>query len=1434
MFAVRGLFAPNEVRITARTLQCLLPNTAPRRYFAKGHKTSEEAGLGRGWYYIPPEDNSLDHLSEEDKIIKAFESTKEMLGLTGSAMDNFLEMALSSPTSDLTMNESGVADPDADLDKTFGDFKKQDMVALLKEATFLPEYVDERYLWHPDEMKMFNPPDTFTPEQYRAFVWAGGDQLYTGEPLGDTDFAQFSQSVINYWNNFQQGLPFEGPGLVKLEYAKTRTSNFDGKTDQELLSRRWDLRKEMAPDALDVMEDSATSSEETGNLAHLYDSAEEAAAPEEVSTPSETESGVQLGFQLSQLPTEYISPAHAFRYSKDRDALTFDSKLTPAQAGAMLVRVYQEEQRNRARLDEENKAVDPPDDAERAWLDKYKFKNLGDHLIKELPPDEIVYHYFHDLVESLPDRMLARHFGPKNEVFNPREFVSLALEAHTQNMLAFDGDAYLTRTLELLRAKFIEAGNSIDAFDSKVAGFSSEDRVAEGIKFFNEQGIYLSAKDVREASSTLKADVNSPVAKVARVISSLQDVPRVMSEMAHSIQTDGVPENRRTQFAQFKQMLYSWTQYTELRSQQYGANEQELLNHREQLMREFSKLKHGNIRYHADSEHLDPLHDSRDIGERMRVAIPVAHTNAVIAMEEYATQQQLDEYNNRGANAQKMTDLANTVDQDAPYLLHFNDTGVEWDNKVERYDRRLDQVLQNDWAFTTSSGSGESDETVFTHNYNEIDEKHVRRNIENDSTEASTDSWLFPRLQSQAEEKERSTGRQFHAHEEVMQMSEESWMVFMGKIGANTDLSIGKTMGKGEDFIGYEDLSFNPFDRWYTDEDGLSADEILPDPNNPKDQDEITRRDYDNEDDLRHVLPDYPSRMQDTIRAAYYNGYFDPEPENEVEDTVSSSGLGFDFGPDTQLSMERMVESLAEAKGPEELRNRHRTHRLAAAAKAAEVERKVMNDRVQDLQAFQEGERDAMRKLNRKELMPMESDASNKKYADLIRRGKMIREVDPAFLDIMAEDDPAEMDAILDDTYKKGSDENDGGSSEAETSDVSDMVSSAEEYVDATDQGETSSHRMASGSEQDSLSDSEAESSVTMPRGEGADPYYSIWKDYTSEEENPKTKGATNPLPEPSIAPDDYHDRDDFGPNREPPEWSAFNYTDPVQAAFFQEFNPHDFLVPQAEKYVYDSKDPHDRPWRLSDRVKKKMYELHQYNPSKWHARSLAALFKISSKRADAILKLQALEAQYVEEGFPLLSYEEAAEERIWPSADAIWDYPYVPVMNAAPPVRFADEVDVLDDIERIRRRQTRLHALGEQLSEIERDYHKDMGAYGETVPARIAPLNLDDTKFHPNRFSWVLTDISDIANNNFSIAVRDAKGHLREPNAVEYDMVRKKEKRQNEEFFYVQYREHYPELHKSEKNRRYFIQPPPVVHTRARSRRTKKKSSSGALEMVD
>ncbi len=915
-----------------------------------------------------------------------------------------------------------------------------------------------------------------------------------------------------------------------------------------------------------------------------------------------------------------------FRYQKDLDQVTFDTQLTKHQAAWLLEYIYQQdlrEQRKKASIEnlpDEEKSdddiIDAADSDEFEWLEKYQYGEFGDHLLQENDPDDVVEHYFHDAVNTLPDEILEKYFGPKNTILQPRLFV----------------------------------------------------------------------KEVQEFRRKLSKELGS----LTRVIPDEDSVPFVLLEMTQKFEDD-IPEERRVQFANFKQMLYSWTQYTELRSQQHGANEQLLLAHREKLMKTFQDIRTGSLEYRPETEHMDPMFDSRGIDNRMRVAIPVAHTKAVLAMAEMAEAHEVDAYENRGRHMQELTDVSITADPDAPYIIHLKDTAREWDEKIERADKRLDNVKKNDWAFTTSSASSEED-TLFSGNFNEIGgENYVRKEIENSTTSEDTDDPFFENLHALATAKEEHHGKTFHAHEEAMQMSEESWMVFMGRLTLDSRFSIGKTLGKGPDFMGYEDLSFDPADRWYTDEEGNHN--VI---RNAEDQ--PTQRQWDDEDDIRHELPDYPSEMSESVRQAYFRGYFDPPKESTGETTTGASSLGYTLTPEDEEIAENLDLYVQNEQGSAAERNRHRLHLFDTEGKKSTAAREIVNDRKDALQDFIRSERDAQLEKNKAELMPMETESSNRKYFELIKRNKVIREMNPMLLEIAMNEeklfegmddkenesgasDDADADAKADEAVSESEED-----SEGEVSDVSDMLSSEPEYEDASDQEgsdtTTDEAKKEGGSDADSSTDHDGSKELLRgpqpTRGEGADPYFSVWKDYTSDEPNEATQGATNPLPEGgAVNPQEYIDRDDFAAGREPAEWNSFNYTDPVQSAFFQEFNPHDFQVPQAERYVYDSKNAHDRPWRLSEAVKSKMYELHLYNPTKWHPRSLAALFKISTKRADAILKLQALQEQYKKEDYPLFTVEDSAVERIWPSADAVWDHPYVPVLNTAPPVRFADEVEV-------------------------------------------------------------------------------------------------------------------------------------------------------------
>ncbi len=134
----------------------------------------------------------------------------------------------------------------------------------------MPAHLDDRYLNDPEEL---DPQPVLTPEAYRAYVQNGG--IETPEQLGhlldlrqgDVSWAFFTQEVIDFWNNFQHGIPIQGPGLVKLKY-NPRKSAID-LSDEKIVEERWELRKEISPEALCVHSDTDTSSE----VRHLLASA---------------------------------------------------------------------------------------------------------------------------------------------------------------------------------------------------------------------------------------------------------------------------------------------------------------------------------------------------------------------------------------------------------------------------------------------------------------------------------------------------------------------------------------------------------------------------------------------------------------------------------------------------------------------------------------------------------------------------------------------------------------------------------------------------------------------------------------------------------------------------------------------------------------------------------------------------------------------------------------------------------------------------------------------------------------------------------------------------------------------------------------------------------------------------------------------------------
>ena len=423
----------------------------------------------------------------------------------------------------------------------------------------MPEYADSRYMWDAEDLEQ-NP--ALTPAQFRAYARAGDgllDESTDGESLstlrnGELDWAFFSHEVINYWNQFQHGIPFEGPGLVKLEYSpKDLNPEYKGMDNQELEDKRWDFRTVISPELLIVRSSDVSETEEDidKDLQHLYgeewkevekvaDAPEAAEDEEDEVGAGEHEAGAggiggvgALGSSSVVLPERFASPVTAFRYQKDLDAVTFDTKLSKMEAGAMLMYLYQKDQQERKREDDVKGAnATNASMAEWDWINKYKHTEFGDHFAGEEHPDTVVLDYFHDAIETMPEHVIERHFGAKNQIFNPREFVQ-------------------------------------QAFD----------------KF--EQDIPV-----------------SPLQRLTKTVDRVEDVPKVMTAMLEGVQADSVPEDRRAQFARFKQMLYRWTQYTELRSQQHGANEQKLLSHREQLMDEFRRIKGGEVVDRPETEHL--------------------------------------------------------------------------------------------------------------------------------------------------------------------------------------------------------------------------------------------------------------------------------------------------------------------------------------------------------------------------------------------------------------------------------------------------------------------------------------------------------------------------------------------------------------------------------------------------------------------------------------------------------------------------------------------------------------------------------------------------------------------------------------------------------------------------------------------------------------
>jgi hypothetical protein len=249
--------------------------------------------------------------------------------------------------------------------------------------------------------------------------------------------------------------------------------------------------------------------------------------------------------------------------------------------------------------------------------------------------------------------------------------------------------------------------------------------------------------------------------------------------------------------------------------------------------------------------------------------------------------------------------------------------------------------------------------------------------------------------------------------------------------------------------------------------------------------------------------------------------------------------------------------------------------------------------------------------------------------------------------------------------------------------------------------------------------------------------------------------------------------------------------------------------VKSHEVDLYEVPEPWEVTYRLSEQSKRQMYDMHREDPTRYHARTLAPIFGVSTDRAYAILVLQALEFKAEQMGLPSMETPELAKGRLlrWPARDNVFD-PGMPLLSKpSADFRFADDESILTLEETQRRRQVKLMNKRDRLIETDADYYKHAGFIGEkggvkpkgekvdvmnldTVQKQ--PAQLDDSVAHPTRWDWVMVDISDSANSNYSIAVRDKNGLLREPNSEEFSQVRKTERTKREPFYYVQYQQHY------------------------------------------
>jgi len=141
----------------------------------------------------------------------------------------------------------------------------------------------------------------------------------------------------------------------------------------------------------------------------------------------------------------------------------------------------------------------------------------------------------------------------------------------------------------------------------------------------------------------------------------------------------------------------------------------------------------------------------------------------------------------------------------------------------------------------------------------------------------------------------------------------------------------------------------------------------------------------------------------------------------------------------------------------------------------------------------------------------------------------------------------------------------------------------------------------------------------------------------------------------------------------------------------------------------------------------------------------------------------------------------------------AQWDPEFAPVVRKHADDRFVDEEDLA--LIKVIEKQKRARFWNKQEEEMRIEQERARTGEGKTKPFGAPHKPNTRTELYStqvqekNRYSYVLTDISDIKKSTFGIAVRDTNGTLREPTDTEFRWVRKREKHPKAFFRYKAYK---------------------------------------------